>query len=82
MITRRDRALGAIYGPAIGDSLGMPTQSLSRPVIRQRCGVLVGFHSAAPEHPVAAGLLNDLDIDRVSSREPDAEGIAARTRGT
>ncbi len=34
------RALGAFYGLALGDALGMPTQSLSREQIQQRFGVI------------------------------------------
>ncbi|MDQ1691831.1 MAG: hypothetical protein QOD87_1939, partial [Pseudonocardiales bacterium] len=30
MSDRHQRALGALYGLAIGDALGMPTQSLPR----------------------------------------------------
>jgi len=53
----RDRARGALYGLAIGDALGMPTQMLSRPRITARYGpVLTGFHPAAPDHPLAAGM--------------------------
>ena len=36
--TARDRALGAFHGLALGDALGMPTQSLSREQIRARYG--------------------------------------------
>ena len=51
------RARGALYGLAIGDALGMPTQLLSRPQIRQRWGpVLRGFEPAPPGHPIAAGM--------------------------
>jgi ADP-ribosylglycohydrolase len=51
------RARGALYGLAIGDALGMPTQLLSRQQIRERWGpVLRGFESAPPGHPIAAGL--------------------------
>jgi len=35
----RDRALGALSGLALGDALGMPTQSMSREAIAQRYGV-------------------------------------------
>src|ERR1700685_2653427 len=53
----RDRARGALYGLAIGDALGMPTQMLSREEIRERSGVLVrGFEPAPPGHAIAAGL--------------------------
>jgi ADP-ribosylglycohydrolase len=53
----QDRALGALYGLAVGDALGMPTQSLPRPLIVQRYGVLVeDFYPGPPDHPLAAGL--------------------------
>jgi len=53
----RDRARGALYGLAIGDALGMPTQMLSRRQIRQRWGpLLAGFEPAPPGHPIAAGM--------------------------
>jgi ADP-ribosylglycohydrolase len=49
---RRSRARGALYGLAIGDALGMPTQSLPRAEIVARFGGLVGGFSAAdPDHP-------------------------------
>jgi ADP-ribosylglycohydrolase len=52
------RARGALYGLALGDALGMPTQMLSREQIRDRWGELLpGFESAPPGHPIAAGLL-------------------------
>ena len=51
------RARGALYGLAIGDALGMPTQMLSRPEIVARWGPLLrGFESAPPGYPIAAGL--------------------------
>jgi ADP-ribosylglycohydrolase len=51
------RARGALYGLAIGDALGMPTQMLSRAEIRDRWGELLpGFEPAPPGHPIAAGL--------------------------
>jgi ADP-ribosylglycohydrolase len=51
------RACGALYGLAIGDALGMPTQMLSRPQIRARWGeLLTGFEPAPPGHPIAAGM--------------------------
>ena len=52
-----DRARGALYGLAIGDALGMPTQLLSRAQIRDRWGdLLTGFEPAPPDHPIAAGM--------------------------
>jgi ADP-ribosylglycohydrolase len=51
------RARGALYGLAIGDALGMPTQMLSRQEIRARWGeLLTGFEPAPPGHPIAAGM--------------------------
>ena len=52
----RDSALGALYGLAIGDALGMPTQLMSRQAIAERYGVLRGFEPAAADHPLAAGM--------------------------
>jgi ADP-ribosylglycohydrolase len=51
------RAAGALYGLAIGDALGMPTQSLPRSQIVARYGPLLsGFEPAAADHPLAAGM--------------------------
>src|SRR5262249_40754975 len=53
----RSRALGALYGLAIGDALGMPAQSLPRTEVVARYGALVGgFPPGPPGHPLAAGL--------------------------
>jgi ADP-ribosylglycohydrolase len=51
-----DRALGALYGLALGDALGMPTQVMSRAAIASRFGEITGFEPAPPDNPVAAGL--------------------------
>ncbi len=51
----RLRARGALYGLAVGDALGMPTQMLSRQQIRDRWGALLpGFEPAPSGHPIAA----------------------------
>ena len=51
------RARGALYGLAIGDALGMPTQLLSRAEIVRRWGPLLpGFEPAPPGHPIAGGM--------------------------
>lgn len=55
-MTARSRALGAMYGLALGDALGMPTQSLSRERIREVYGDLTWFQPALPDHPLAAGM--------------------------
>jgi ADP-ribosylglycohydrolase len=55
--TPYERARGALYGLAIGDALGMPTQLLSRREIISRWGpLLTGFEPAPPGHPIAAGM--------------------------
>ena len=49
-----NRARGALYGLAIGDALGMPTQMLSRAEIVHRWGPLLpGFEPAPPGHSAA-----------------------------
>jgi ADP-ribosylglycohydrolase len=56
-VRQQDRARGALYGLAIGDALGMPTQLLSRPQIVERWGpMLTGFEAAPDDHPIAAGM--------------------------
>ena len=51
------RALGALYGLAIGDALGMPTQSLPRgEVVARYGGLITTFWAGPPGHPLAAGL--------------------------
>ena len=52
-----DRARGALHGLAVGDAMGMPTESTPRAQIVERYGVIVDrFHPAPPEHPLAAGM--------------------------
>jgi ADP-ribosylglycohydrolase len=51
-----DRALGALYGLAAGDALGMPTQTLSRRRVVELFGALDGFRAGPPENEVSAGL--------------------------
>jgi ADP-ribosylglycohydrolase len=54
----RDLAHAALFGLAIGDALGMPTQMLSRERIRELYGPggLTGFEPAPPGHPIADGM--------------------------
>jgi len=49
-------ALGALYGLAIGDALGMPTQLLSPEDVDRRFGTITWFQPAPDDHPIAAGL--------------------------
>ena len=55
--TARDRAFAALAGLAVGDALGMPTQSLARADVIHGFGALLeGFEAPSPTHPFAAGL--------------------------
>ena len=56
MSSADERALGALYGLAIGDALGMPTQLLSRDQVDTHFGTIDGFREAPPDHRIAAGL--------------------------
>lgn len=51
-----DRAAGCLWGLAIGDALGMPTQLLTRRQVLQTFGEITGFEAATPDHPIASGL--------------------------
>ncbi|HEX3782863.1 MAG TPA: ADP-ribosylglycohydrolase family protein [Pseudonocardiaceae bacterium] len=51
-----DRALATLTGLAIGDALGMPTQSLPRSVIKDRYGLLTGFLPGPADQPIAPNM--------------------------
>jgi ADP-ribosylglycohydrolase len=56
-VSLASRAAGALYGLAIGDALGMPTESLPRSEISARYGSLLsGFEPGPDGHSLAAGL--------------------------
>jgi ADP-ribosylglycohydrolase len=55
-MVRADRAYAALYGLAIGDALGMPTQFMSHEEVVAHFGVIDGFQEAPADHPIAAGL--------------------------
>ncbi len=55
-MSQTERATAALYGLAIGDALGMPTQLMSRQSIREQYGAIDGFRAATDAHPIAAGL--------------------------
>jgi ADP-ribosylglycohydrolase len=55
-VSTRDRALGAFYGLALGDALGMPTQSMSRPEIARRYGPIRTLRDAVADQPIAPGM--------------------------
>ncbi len=56
LIDIRDRALGAFYGLALGDALGMPTQSLSREQIKQRFDRITTLTASDADQPIAPNL--------------------------
>ncbi|MEM6823568.1 MAG: ADP-ribosylglycohydrolase family protein [Pseudomonadota bacterium] len=51
-----DRACGALAGVALGDALGMPSQTLTRAEIRAHYGRIAGFVAPIDDHPVSHGL--------------------------
>ncbi len=55
-MTTYDRALGALTGLALGDALGMPTQSMSRAEIETDHGPITGLVGAGPHQRIAAGM--------------------------
>ena len=55
-MTPNSRALGAFYGLALGDALGMPTQSLSREQVQQRFGAITGLEDADADQPIAPNM--------------------------
>ena len=56
MTRTTDHALAAFQGLAIGDALGMPTQSMSRDEIRLDHGGITGFVDAGPHQRIAHGM--------------------------
>ncbi|MCV2866113.1 ADP-ribosylglycohydrolase family protein [Albidovulum sediminicola] len=51
-----DRALGALMGVALGDALGMPSQTLPRARIEDAYGRISDLVDPFPDHPVSHGL--------------------------
>ncbi|ARC57712.1 ADP-ribosyl-[dinitrogen reductase] glycohydrolase [Frondihabitans sp. 762G35] len=51
-----DRARASLVGLALGDALGMPTQSLSLDTIRSDHGRVTAFLDAGPHQRIAAGM--------------------------
>lgn len=52
----QNRALGAFYGLALGDALGMPTQSLSREQVRAQFGAITALEDAHADQPIAPNM--------------------------
>ena len=55
-MSQLDRALGAFYGLALGDALGMPTQSFSRAQILERFGAITDLQDAPADQPIAPNM--------------------------
>lgn len=55
-VSDADRAHGALLGLALGDALGMPTQSMRRDAIRARFGRVDRLRDAADDQPIAPGM--------------------------
>ena len=55
-MTPHNRALGAFYGLARGDALGMPTQSLNREQVRARFGAITALVDAHADQPIAPNM--------------------------
>ena len=53
---RKDRAYGALLGLAIGDALGMPTQSFSRSQLLERYGEIRTLRAATNDQPIAPNM--------------------------
>src|SRR3989475_2363006 len=51
-----DRALGALYGLAIGDALGMPAQEVNGPTARRILGTPTDLCEGPADNPIAQGL--------------------------
>jgi ADP-ribosylglycohydrolase len=70
-----DRALGALYGVALGDAMGMPTEGRSREAIRERFGWVDRFLPGPDREFVPGGLPAGAVTDDTQQTVLVAEGI-------
>ena len=56
MNSTRERAIGALEGLALGDALGMPTQSMSVQWILAEYGKITGLNDAIAQQPIAPNM--------------------------
>jgi ADP-ribosylglycohydrolase len=70
-----DRALGALYGVALGDAMGMPTEGRSREAIRNGFGWLDRFQPGPDREFVPGGLPAGAVTDDTQQTVLVAEGI-------
>lgn len=73
-----DRVHGVLAGLAVGDALGMPTQSFTRQQIRERWGELTGLVAAPRDQPVAPGMAAGSVTDDTEQALLLAEHLLAR----
>jgi ADP-ribosylglycohydrolase len=69
------RALGALYGVALGDAMGMPSEGRSRDAIRERFGWLDRFQPGPDREFVPGGLPAGAVTDDTQQTVLVAEGI-------
>jgi ADP-ribosylglycohydrolase len=74
----RDRATAALAGVALGDAMGMPSQTLSRDAIRAAYGRIEDFTDPMPDHPVSHGLRAAMVTDDTEQTLLLAEVLLAR----
>ncbi|MGI9509450.1 MAG: ADP-ribosylglycohydrolase family protein [Geminicoccaceae bacterium] len=72
-----DRATAALFGLALGDAMGMPTQTLDRATIRARYGRITGFVDPFDGHPVSQGLVAGQVTDDTEQTILLARGLIA-----
>lgn len=72
-----DRALAALLGVAIGDALGMPSQTLSCAEITSHYGTITDFMAPFEGHPVSHGLVAGAITDDTEQTLLLAERILA-----
>jgi ADP-ribosylglycohydrolase len=70
-----DRALGALYGVALGDAMGMPSEGRSREAIRERFGWLDAFQPGPDREFVPGGLPAGAVTDDTQQTVLIGEGI-------
>ena len=70
-----DRALGALYGVALGDAMGMPSEGRSREAIRERFGWIDRFLPGPDREFVPGGLPAGAGTDDTQQTLLVAEGI-------
>ncbi|MGA2432739.1 MAG: ADP-ribosylglycohydrolase family protein [Acidimicrobiales bacterium] len=79
---RTEHAYATLAGLAIGDALGMPTQSLTREqVVSQFEPVLTTFHASRLDHPFAPGLAAGTITDDTEQALILAEELLASSGG-